>query len=302
MGILAAANGAAAARSGPFDAARPCRTRHSARAGGSGQKIAKTTPCKVEWTPACSGLAPLRLGHEVIPPLGGPVPKCCGAAKIQECTDLCSRTASAGLQGIEREALVGPIGEELDQDAAGHKIARSERHDLGDACAGHTSAQHRVDVGDEQGPRSLDRQDLVTSAELPFERAASHRITEIDAVVGRKVCGMGGPSAPLQIGRRCHRQDAGLCKLAGDEGAGGRRVTEPDSEIKPFGDQVADCVAGHQLQSQLRIVLQERRQMSTRREKKGSTFTRRRPRTTSIEPDASLAASSISPSSGVTLS
>jgi hypothetical protein len=50
--------------------------------------------------------------------------------------------------------------------------------------------------------------------------------------------------------------------LAGDEGAGGRRVTEPDSEIKPFGDQVADCVAGHQFQSQLRIVLQERRQMS----------------------------------------
>jgi len=31
---------------------------------GLGQKIAKTTPCKVEWTPARSTLAALRLGQE----------------------------------------------------------------------------------------------------------------------------------------------------------------------------------------------------------------------------------------------
>jgi len=31
---------------------------------GPGQKIAKTTPCKVEWTPARSTLAALRPGHE----------------------------------------------------------------------------------------------------------------------------------------------------------------------------------------------------------------------------------------------
>jgi hypothetical protein len=30
----------------------------------TGQKIAKTTPCKVEWTPARSTLAALRPGHE----------------------------------------------------------------------------------------------------------------------------------------------------------------------------------------------------------------------------------------------
>jgi hypothetical protein len=30
----------------------------------AGQKIAKTTPCKVEWTPARSTLAALRPGHE----------------------------------------------------------------------------------------------------------------------------------------------------------------------------------------------------------------------------------------------
>jgi hypothetical protein len=76
-----------------------------------------------------------------------------------------------------------------DQDAAGHKIARSERYDLGDACAGDTGAQHRVDIRDEQGTRSLDRQDFATPTELPFKRTAGHRIAEIDAVVRRKICG-----------------------------------------------------------------------------------------------------------------
>ena len=118
------------------------------------------------------------------------------------------------------------------------------------------------DIRDEQGTRSLDRQDFATPTELPFKRPAGHRIAEIDAVVRRKICGMSGPPASFQIGRRRHRQDAGLCYPSGNQGVGGRRLAEPDCKIEPFGDQVADRVAGHQFQSQLRMVLQERRQMS----------------------------------------
>jgi hypothetical protein len=65
------------------------------------------------------------------------------------------------------------------------------------------------------------------------------------------------------------RGRAGLQQLARHQGRG-RRLAEPDRHVETLADQIAQLVAGHQLQREVGIALQEpvqmRRQQQTREE------------------------------------
>jgi hypothetical protein len=79
-------------------------------------------------------------------------------------------------------------------------------------------------------------------------------------------------------------------------------VAEAHREVEAVGHQVAQVVAGAQLEFELRVRVEEAAQRGPRirREKNGSMLTHRRPMAASAWPRASAVALSRAPSSGIT--
>jgi hypothetical protein len=93
--------------------------------------------------------------------------------------------------------------------------------------------------------------------ELPLERLAGHRVTELEAVVADEVCGFCRAAVFFEVGRSSDGDDAGLEQLASDEWGGGGGLDEADGEIEALGGQVAQFGAGEEFERDFRVAVEE---------------------------------------------
>ncbi len=195
--------------------------------------------------------------------------------------------------------------EELDELPARQQLVQSDLEDLRDAEPGDAGVDQRRAVVDDQpaGRGHLDH--LLGATELPAEGARGSRVEEVDALVlaTREILGRAGFPCASEVARRGAGDDARLQQEAGDE----RRwlgLAEAQRDVEALGHEIAQAVAHHELQREVRVCREERAEAgaSTRREKVASTLTRSRPRTFAVEEPAVVAASSMPASSGATCS
>jgi len=75
------------------------------------------------------------------------------------------------IERVERERLVRPAREEIDQPTALEQVSDAEGKHLRDAGAREARLQHRSDVGEQKRALCIDRGDLTPALQLPLERA-----------------------------------------------------------------------------------------------------------------------------------
>ena len=97
--------------------------------------------------------------------------------------------AARGVEGVERKALVGPVGEEFDEAAGAEVVAHAGAERLGDACAAESCGEKRRDIIDEKAMARLDGDDLAAAVELPYEGLAGGRVAELDGLMIGEIAG-----------------------------------------------------------------------------------------------------------------
>jgi len=176
--------------------------------------------------------------------------------EVDEGAELGGWELARGVEGVEGEALVGPVGEELDELAAIEQGLDAESHDLGDADAGEAGIEEGAGVGDEEASCGLDGDDLAGAVELPLEGLGGDGIAKLQAGVGGEVGGPGGAAVAFEIGGGGDGEDAGVEELADDEG-GGRLLAKADGDVEAFGDEVAEVGAGDEFEGELGVAVEE---------------------------------------------
>src|SRR5208282_4283582 len=92
-------------------------------------------------------------------------------AKVEEGPHLRRRVMPRRIERVERERLVRPAREEIDQPTALEQVSDAEGKHLRDAGAREARLQHRSDVGEQKRALCIDRGDLTPALQLPLERA-----------------------------------------------------------------------------------------------------------------------------------
>ena len=88
-----------------------------------------------------------------------------------------------GVEGVEGEALVGPVGEEFDEVATVEVILYRDGEELGDACPGDAGSNQGMGVGEQEAAGGLDGEDLSAAVKLPFEGRPVTGIAKLEADV-----------------------------------------------------------------------------------------------------------------------
>ena len=170
---------------------------------------------------------------------------------------------------MQREALVGPVGKEVDQLPGVEQFLDAQRLDLRDARARDAGAKDRAGIGQQQPARGRHLDRLAAAAELPGEGLAGQRIAHLDADMSGELGRLRGPAVAREVAGRGHGRDAGLDQLARHQ-RGGRRRAEAQRDVEALAHQVAELVARDELERELRMPLDEavdvRRQQQPRGE------------------------------------
>src|SRR6266850_3177104 len=91
----------------------------------------------------------------------------CCHHEVDEGPHLRRRQVTRGIQRMEREPLVGPVREQVDELAVVQQFLDPQRLDLRHADTGETRAEDRADVGEEEPPRRRHLDQLSSALELP---------------------------------------------------------------------------------------------------------------------------------------
>src|SRR5216683_7939680 len=132
--------------------------------------------------------------------------------EIQERAHLGGRHMPREMKRVEREPLVRPIREQLDEPAAAEEILGAEREYLRYAVAGDAGTEQGAGIVGGQPPRDRNAELLPSAVELPGKRPAGDGVDEVDAFVPipAELAGMGGTAVLCQVGGRGAGEDPGL--------------------------------------------------------------------------------------------
>ena len=117
---------------------------------------------------------------------------------------------AGGVEGVEGEFFVGPIGEQVDEFAAVEAVLHGEGEELGDAGASDAAADEGLRVGEQKPAGGFDGDDLAAAVELPLEWLTRDRVAVLEAMVAGKVGGLCRAAVFFQVGRCGYGNDAGL--------------------------------------------------------------------------------------------
>src|ERR1700722_12278149 len=160
------------------------------------------------------------------------------------------------MEGEQREAFAVPMRKKIDQRAARQPFLDAPTDDLGDAGAGDAFFQHGLGIGEGQRAAGLNPDDLLAADKLPIERPSRIGIEKLQAAMAGDIRGMPGFAVSLEIARRSQSEDRRRDQLARDQRREAR-LPEADGEIDAFRYQIADMLAGHELDREFGITFAE---------------------------------------------
>jgi aryl-alcohol dehydrogenase-like predicted oxidoreductase len=194
--------------------------------------------------------------------------------EVEEHADAGRRHAGRVVVGVEREGLVGPVGQHLHEPAVAQVVARVDLQQLREPLPAQTRA--------EEGARAVDRElagrpnahDLGAPDELPRERVTRGRIAQEHALVAGRVAGWAAGRVAGRVARgelaRVRRRAAApevVRRRAGEhtrvqqpapDQRRGLWLAEPDGHVEAVGHQVAHAVAHREFDGQVWVPREQR--------------------------------------------
>src|SRR5260370_33751510 len=150
--------------------------------------------------------------------------------------------------GVEREALIRPVGEQINQLSLPQQSRHHIFHHLHDSIACQAETVHGDDVADDDTTICGNLYDSSATMELPFERTAGLRVAIIyqDMSVGHEILRRGRMLVPFEVRGRSDGHNARVPELSHNQ-ARNRRVSDMDRNVKALAYQHTEVIPRYQL-------------------------------------------------------
>src|SRR3984957_13925675 len=163
------------------------------------------------------------------------------------------------VDGVEREALIRPVGEQVNQLSLLQQPRHRIFHHLHDSIACQAEIVHGDDVADDDVSIGGHLFDSSAAMELPFERTSSFRIAIVnqDMSVRHQVLRRSWMLVPFQVRGRSDGHDACGPELSHNQ-ARNRWVSDMNGYIEALADQVAELITSDQFEFEFRVAFKKR--------------------------------------------
>src|ERR1700722_15058454 len=158
------------------------------------------------------------------------------------------------VDGVEREALIRPVGEQVNQLSLLQQPRHRIFHHLHNSIACQAEIVHGDDVADDDTTICRNLHDSSATMELPFEWTAGLRVAIIyqDMSVGHEILRRGRMLVPFEVRGRSDGHDARVPELSHNQ-ARNRRFSDMDGNVEAPAYQIAELIASCQFEFEFRV-------------------------------------------------
>ena len=158
------------------------------------------------------------------------------------------------VDGVEREALIRPVGEQVNQLSLPQQSRHRIFHHLHDSIACQAETVHGDDVADDDPTMCGNLYDSSATMELPFERTAGLRVAIIyqDMSARHEIQRLGWMLVPFEVGGRSDGHDARVPELSHNQ-ARNRWFSDMDGNVEALAYQIAELITSYQFEFEFRV-------------------------------------------------
>src|ERR1700679_1053423 len=151
------------------------------------------------------------------------------------------------VDGVEREALIRPVREQVNQFSLPQQSRHRIFHHLDDSIACQAETVHRDDVADDDMTICGNLYDSSASMEFPFERTPGFWVSIVnqDMSVRHEIQRRGWVLVPFEIRGRSDGHDARVPELPHNQ-ARNRRFSDMDGNVEAVPYQVTELITSDQ--------------------------------------------------------